>query len=56
MARQKQKNAGRDSCEFAAGVDYSDRLVRESYRSSDSTFCGLLLAIPNTDVPDCTRI
>lgn len=23
-----------------------------AYRSSDSTFCGLLLAIDNTEVPD----
>ena len=27
-----------------------------AYRSNARTFCGLLLAIPNTEVPDCTRI
>ncbi|QDV65098.1 hypothetical protein Pan14r_28010 [Crateriforma conspicua] len=31
-------------------------LFRQTYRSSDKTFCGFWLAIANTLVPDWTRI
>jgi len=52
----KAKKAGPPPIEGRAGMFVARKNAAYPYRSRARTFCGLLLAMANTEVPDWTRI